>query len=369
MDIWYYHYAMNLRTLSTNLVVLFVLLIPAPSLALQTLSPDSEGNVSLESTRTFEEFVTVYGKDIAVRSSLTKGGLLIGGGTIDINHSASGPLLLIGNVIKINQSVVGDVLVIANQFTLASEAQIDGDLLVAFANINTIEGNITGDVKVLKAAFTHINGTIAGNLSIQSDQLTFGDQGKINGKLSGRARTDQIINDKIAGSVEIINPQQTTIQIIQAKARSFTNRLIGGMLLLWVLNWALPKNISNVRDAIFLQPLSNLLTGILAIITWPILILILLPFSFTWPLGLTAGVIFLLTLIVGILMGTIWLGDALTKKNLPILISFALGWLVLAVMNFIPILGAWLTALIIILGFGSIIEYLRKTLLAFNKTK
>ena len=114
------------------------------------------------------------------------------------------------------------------------------------------------------------------------------------------------------------------------------------------------------------SPFKSLGLGLLVLSATPILAIILLVTVLGIPLGLIALTLYIVALIVGLLIGIAWIGDAwicllgqLPDQSKGIrALSIVSGAAVLLIIDFIPYVGGWVFFLVMLMGIGAAELYL-----------
>jgi hypothetical protein len=221
-----------------------------------------------------------------------------------------------------NSSNDGDKFIMGGTFRLAEGKTINGNLSVFGGAVSLEKGSTVNGNVVLIGGTVYANGTINGGVNGMGGSITLGDSAVVQGDVSTfGANVDKsdsaVIQGKVVSQsesgVEIPNiPQVVAPAIFKplndamgALLRSLVISLLAVLTLLF-----LPRQTSNVKDAIDASPLSAGAIGLLTLILFPFVILILAITIILIPLSLAAIVIFG----IGLLLGWIAIGMELGKR-------------------------------------------------------
>jgi hypothetical protein len=296
------------------------------------------------------------GADIRISGTIN-GGLIAAAGNIIVNGKVTDDIRVAGGTVEIGGSVGDNALMFAGNLISGKDASIGRDLTIGVGNAiidGTVKGNINGG-----GGNVELTGTTKGNVTLDLDN---------DFKLSPGA--------KIEGNLEYTSPKQAEIAgIVNGKTMykekpvkeksaesNITGEILGyfWLLLIGILCFTLVPSVSQkISDNISVNPLKNILWGILLLIATPILAIILLITVIGIPLSLILVAVYIVEIYISRIFVGYWIGQYILKKlswksGYKVLV-LALGLLVVFIGINMPILGTFVHFVIIILGLGALV--------------
>jgi len=278
--------------------------------------------------------------------------------------------------VQITEPVSRDLIAVGGKVNIAQK--VDQDVFVAGGNIS-ITADVEGDVRAIG---THliIDSNIGGNLAVLAQSVEIKENAVISGSVRIKAE-NVIINGEILSDavIDAINLEQNGIiggaleykKIEQRKVPktsfSWFFRLIGlfGMLVVGLILISIwPKAVKSAISLSIKNPIKDFLFGAVALISTPIVVIVLLLTLIGFPLGLILLAIYLIALyfaqiFVGVILGTYIFGAIKGSKQAEktsLLLIMITGVVVLWLIVGIPGIG-WLLKLIAsIWGLGILIN-------------
>jgi len=288
---------------------------------------------------------TINGDLIAAGRTITvngpvNGNIMAAGETVNINGEVTHAVRLIGETLNISGTIGRDLLVGGAKFSMASTAEIGGDLLLG-AGTARIDGLINGDIK---------SGV---------DSLTIASTASIQGKLTYISENEANIQSgaQIKGTI--------THKLPDVKEKIATGTGIGlwgtviGFLMILVIGIIIvllaPRRVESVTESIRTRPWASLGWGVVILVATPIAALIL-------PLGLIALALYTITiyltqLFVGLLIGQLIIGayKGVVETRGALVGALALGLAILSLLRLIPYLGFVIGLATVLFGLGAIL--------------
>jgi len=265
--------------------------------------------------------------------------LVVAGGNILVNAPVKGDLIAAGGRVSVNNNVGGKV--IAAGGVVEMNGSVGTNLLMAGGEVNVRNGTTVGRDALLSGGTVTNAGTINGTLRISGSNVQ---------------------NTGTAANTEIDNPQDRKDET-QTGGWSWVSAILGllmalGFLIIGLLLITLfPGAATALEGTVRSYPLITLLIGAGGLIGGGIIFLLLLISIIGIPLALLVGLLLVAAttlsgLITALALGN-WLGGVLKMTSAP-WILFIIGFVVLNLLQMIPILGGliWLVALL--LGTGAI---------------
>ncbi|HNR43963.1 MAG TPA: hypothetical protein PKH80_02250 [Methanofastidiosum sp.] len=293
----------------------------------------------------------------------------ISGDQVTINGNINGDLFAAGGEVVVNGNVTGDAYVAGGNATI--NGQITGGLVLVAgqANVSGKTGKILagcGDLAIKGNTDKII--AAAGNVKIYSTSVVeryayintggFENQGTINGELNLSA--EQLIEK---GNVGTFNYQKSTAGEDFSKGMRSLGAILSilgaiGMLVLGILLIHLfPKLFFTIEKEVEKDSIVRTIIGFLLIIATVIVGIILAVTIIGLPIAAILGMFFIMALMTSGLFVSYYAGNFITKKlniNTSEIGIFIIGFVILAVLKLIPVLGFFVGLVVGSLGFGAI---------------
>ncbi len=301
----------------------------------------------------------------------TKGDLTIFAGEIEVNNSVENSAYLFGAKASVKSPEIGNRLVIgAGDVTIASH--IKGDLIMFGGNVSLESPSIIdGDVYVYGGNL-YLRGQVAGNVKagagkiilegfiaekdveLISDQISSDDNSKIKGKLSYFADKELQFPESL-----VSNP---SFNKIQKDVLNSNSSIIGGLMMLMLFGalvaWVQRKTITNLITQAQEKFSATLLTGLVATVVTPIIILILALTYVGIFSAFALGLLYILAWIFAYAYASIFAGSVLIKwitksKQLRVdYLAAIVGAMIIGLLNFVPFVGPIVIFVICLVGLG-----------------
>lgn len=329
-------------------LLVFALLLPGVY-AVQNINDQDGKVVTIENDVNEDLFVS--GDQVIINGNIN-GDLFAAAGEVVVNGQVNGDAYIAGGNVTVNGQVTKGIIVGAGQATISGNSE---KIIAACGNLD-IKGSTT---KIVAAA---------GNVKIYSTSVVddyayimtggFENQGTIKGKLILTA--EQLVNKGNVGSFEYkqTNAGKDFSEGIKAVAAIFS--LLGtiGMLILGiVLLKMFPKLFFKIEKEVEKDYIVRTIIGFLLIIAAVIVLLILAVTIIGLPIALVLGMFFIAALMTSTLFVSYCTGNfvanRLNFKTSEIGI-FILGFVIIAILQAIPILGGLVGIVVTSLGFGAI---------------
>ena len=238
-----------------------------------------------------------------------------------------------------------------------------GPLERARANIE-ISGLINRDITIFGDTVKIDSVQIAGNLKITASNINITENSIIMGELS--YNDDAIFTKADTASIGEVNLFKRTINskpTLGEKVLNHLTKIISLLLIFVVLMVLFPKlfiNIGNTKKDI----VKNMGYGILALITVPIISLLLILTTYGFTLGIIIAILYLIFAYIGIIFTGYLLGHIIWTKYIKIkktiYLEGILGISILYLLTVIPYIGLAIYFLSIIISYGTIINIILK---------
>jgi hypothetical protein len=308
-------------------VLIVMLLIPA---GVHALALYSDGTVTI--SEQVQDDVFASGGTVTVNARVSS--LTAAGGTITINAPVDGDVIAAGGTVTINAPVGGKVLVAGG--TVEVNAPVGTNAVIAGGMVTLTDASVIRKDALISGRTVSNAGHVGGNLTVSSQDFS---------------------NTGSAGKV-VYTPQETDMGL-RGLFRLFVVLWTIGMFILGLLLIHLiPARFGVVENAVRTSPVIRIIVGFFAIV---VLIVILVLLSFTvvlLPLTLGSGMLFL----IGLLISTLFVASALgrtiagyAKWEPKTWQAFTLGFIILAILTLIPVIGFIVIVIAVSLGFGGIL--------------
>lgn len=294
--------------------------------------------------------------------------LFIAGGTVTVRSRVLKHVRIAGGTVTLSGKIDGDVYIAGGDVTLADSAEIGGGLYIASGTLN-VAGKINGELRV--GGGTVVVDGIVGSAKIYADEIRLTSKARINGNFDYRSSQTATIDPAavISGQTnytEYVGPQLDKYGFFFGAAFTlgYLLRLLGAILLGWLMIRFWPRTSRKMADFAFNSPLSAIGYGLIAMLV-TIFAVIVLAVSIVG-IGV-AGIVFalwVLTLMIGSIVGKILLGSwlyRLFKREAGYQLTIgtiALGVVVSSLLIFVPFIGAFVGFIFCLLGVGSVFNLL-----------
>ena len=305
------------------------------------------------------------GREVTVNGTVN-GSIVAAAETINVNGDVAHAARLAGETLNIRGDVGGDLIAFCSAANIASTAEIGGDLLVGAGNVR-IDALIEGDVKGGAGEVTITNG-VRGNVELEVDNLTVASTANIEGDLTytseneaeiesgaqvGGTTTHQPVEEEPAKAALGAGIAATAM----GKVVAFLMILVVGIIIILIM----PRRIVSMADSIRMYPLPSLGWGAVILFATPIAAIIVCFTVIGIPVGLIAlavyGIaIYLSQIPVALLIGRLIIRRSTEVESKGLLVgALALGLVILGILRLIPFLGFWVGLATALFGLGAVV--------------
>ncbi|XDA97987.1 hypothetical protein AB1M95_18040 [Sulfitobacter sp. LCG007] len=295
---------------------------------------------------------------------------------VDVDATTGGDLYAMGFSVSLRGPVGGDVTASGFSVRVGSEAEIAGNARIAGGRV-AIDGPVLGALAVAGGKVT-LNSEVSGDVLLAGETLVFGPDARIGGTLTYSAPARIEIPERVVSADRVTyQPYQRSEMMRDAREMwsdweypvlpTFLSVLSGFLVTLgfFVVIGALfltlaPKQVRHLRRGIEAQPGMALLSGViglsmlfglvpisaLTIVGLPLVPIVLLATVVLWTLGYILGAY---VLAMRVLRG---LGAAENPEIWMRLLALVVGVTLVALLNFIPVLGWMANFALVLLGIG-----------------
>ena len=307
--------------------------------------------------------VMSLGSTITVTGKIN-GSLIAIGSTINIGGEITESVRVAGSSVTVTGTIGGDLVTAVSDLDIEKGAIINRDLVFAGSKID-IDAPISEEITGWATRVT-IRDIIGGDVEIGVDRLTVASTAEIKGDLVYYSDNQATVESgaRIDGTTthEPMKHRMPDFPIIHnfriwAAVIGFFMALIPGIIIILIA----PRRAKAVADAIKTKPLLSLGWGALILIATPIAILILCVTIIGIPLGIIGGIFYLLVIFLsqiafGLFIGYWILSYARNVESKGMLIlAFLLGFILLTLVKLIPFVGPFIWVVTTIFGIGAMV--------------
>jgi hypothetical protein len=314
-------------TITTGILVLFLLLLPTGVTALASYSGNQ---VSIDQPVSDDVFAT--GGIITVNAPIDS--LIAAGGTITLNAPVKGDVIVAGGRVVANNNIGGKLVAAGGTVEVNGDVGTNALITGGTVTVNP-RATIGRDATISGGTITN-SGHVVGNLSVHSQN--FADTGTVGGT-STIVHTDPGIFSGIL----------TVLGILFS-----IGLLILGLLLLKIA----PARYRVVEDEVTKSPVVKLVVGFVGLIVAGILLVLLAITIIGLPVAIVTG----LLIIIGIVCSVFFVSSAIgrllfgwLKMEIKDWHAFIAGFVILSILFRVPVAGVIILIITISLGFGALL--------------
>ena len=285
-----------------------------------------------------------------------QGDLSAAGGSISVRGNVTDDLRIAGGQIEIDAVVGDDLLVTGGDIRLGSSTRVNGDTRIAGGDV-TVMGVLNGDLKAAAGNLT-ISGKVMGDVDFVGQNIELLDGAAITGDLNYKSPQDKPINPNASvGGNLLYEESDWDHDSGGGFGFMFPLTLIVAAILFQKM---FPNYSVAAAKRLSEKPLNNAGLGLLFLVFTPLVAFLLMVIILGFWVGLTLLVLYLVAILVGYLIGCIFVGDwgaARFKQDLSTrgrrYVSVALAIVVLSLLYLVPVLGGLLGFILLLTGLGA----------------
>lgn len=311
-------------------------------------------SVSSSVEGTIDGNLTVFAGSVTISGTVTGDVNAFSTGTVTVTSTGSigGSLNGAAAALSMQGDVAGDVFFSAGSVVVEPGARVDRDV-IAFGGSTRIEGIIGRDVRGRSIRMA-VDGRVRGDVDVATTILTIGPTARISGDVLYRSSTDADVAEGavISGTVTRLPAQSNFIYgiiLTLANVVGFLAFIVVGLLALWLMRGVG----SRATGAILTKPIRSLLTGIGAVLVFPLLVVLFAITLVGLPISITLVALGVVAFIVGAVPAVSALGNLVLVRRGGLFGAFLVGavlwrlgiWL-------IPYVGGALFLLGLVWGIG-----------------
>ncbi len=302
------------------------------------------------------------GQTITVNGTVN-GSVVAASQTVNIVGEVTHAVRAVGETLNISGNVHGDLLVGGSELNIASTARVGGDLLFGAATVK-INGLIEGDIGGGGSGIILTNG-VGGDIEVMVESLTVASTADIQGNLTYTSEQPADIQSgaQIGGTTTHRLPEvretakATPFFGIVWQVIAFLMMLVIGLVIILVA----PRRTKSIADSIRNKPWPSLGWGALILFVTPLAAIVVCITVIGIPLGLIGltlwGIaIYLSQIPVGLFIGRWIIGYFREVETKGILVgAFTSGLLILSLLRLIPYLGFAIGLATVLFGLGALL--------------
>lgn len=306
----------------------------------------------------------VAGGSVTIENSVSED-VLAAGGSVRITANIGDDVRASGGWVTIKGDIGDDLAATAFSLSLESGSTVGGNAWLSGYTV-TVAGNVNQALRV-KGEEVVLSGTYGGDVEVHANSIGLTSSAVIKGDLTYSAPGEAAVSDGAVIEGDVIRQEsklsdpETWLEAAVGSLKFYLSLAICAIVLFLVYpNW-FGKVIERLGEA----PFKSLGLGFVVLVVTPVLAILLLFSVLGVPLGLIALTVFLATLVAGILVGMVWVGDAgfrllgqlPDKSKWSRVGSIFAAAAVLMLVGFIPYVGGWVFFIVLLLGIGAMKRY------------
>lgn len=386
---------MRRRTIFIGIVLCFVVAFSWAGIA-KAHRFHTGSNVALSAKETINETVFAAGRTVDIGAEVfgdvfcagqtvtitgtIHGDVMCAGQNVNVTGTVDGDVRLAGQTVVVGAAIAGNATIGGQSFTLNSSGSVAGDITLGSTDA-TLNGVVGRDVAIGGENVT-LASEIGRNVKGMTTNLTLATGANIKGNVDYTSKNEVSKADgaTIGGKIARTEPKESP------KPK---NGALFGFGFVWFLYWfaallfasillvlLFPRFFQEVTDQAFPAPWKALLTGFIAHLAAPVLLLILGVTVIGLPFVVILALAWFLVLLLSGPAFAFYLGRLVLRDASNVLLIMLVGSAILLVAYFIPLIGFVAVVAVMWIGVGMILlEAFRRTprprytLVAGSKTK
>jgi hypothetical protein len=300
------------------------------------------------------------------------------GFNVDIDAPVGGDVYVAGFSLDVTQPVNEDLSAAGFNIHVGNQATIGGNVRLAAGTI-VIDAPVSGSLVAAGGSLT-VNSIVSGDARLTSNNLSFGKDAKINGVLTYYATAPITIPSSVIAAdrvhfekLEVANAVNAINETMKPDMPKFWPAIVTSILSAFALTIAFlvtfaailfafaPNQMEYLKEEALKSPIKTIVLGVLGLsmtvglVPVGAMTLIGIPFI---PIAMLAAFVFW---VVGYIIGAyalVWRIVSAFRtpptNNLGRLFALSLGFIAIAALNFIPVIGWLFNLAIVFLGLGAV---------------
>lgn len=306
-------------------ILIVILLLPAGVFALETRS----GGEVVISSPVYDDLLA-SGGTIILNAPVDSA--ILAGGTIEVNAPIKGDLIAAGGTIRVNSDVGGKIVL------AGGSVQVDGSV-----GTNAIATG--GEVTLLPGATVTRDALLSGG--------TVKNEGYVDGTLTVDANEFQNTGHAGATDVHLHENSGALPAFIVTISLLFA---LGMFILGLILIKTMPSRFFSVTRETRESPVIKTVIGFIGLLIGIVGLVIVAITIVGLPVALLAGMVFLIAVLLSTLFVSFTLGEVIAARTAPGLSEwkrYVIGFVILYILFYIPIIGPIILVIAVSLGFGA----------------
>jgi len=319
------------------------------------------GNVNF--TDTANSSVALAGDNVEVNGQIN--GILFGAGMnvnlsgeIDYAAVAGDNVSVTGKILK-DAAIAGNIIEVENAIFERDAAMIATDL--------EITGTFNRNLSATSEKTEIKNTTINGNLKLYSNNIVIGDNVKILGTLTYPETAKTTISDSaVIGKIvkeKVVLEETTILDTITQSVISILSLILIFVIMSVIMKGLFDKIDNKYSKFNFEKGIESFTKGILILIGVPIVALLLMFISIGIPLAFILIALYVIAIYLSKIFIAYLIGSKIADKWLKdtsVLVKGLIGFAVIFIISFIPVINSIFAVLILFLGLGILFDTIKK---------
>jgi len=283
------------------------------------------------------------GQNITVSGKVT-GDVICAGQTVRVSGTVEGDVRVAGQTVAIGGEVTGNVSVAGQTVTIEGSAKIGGDASVG--GDSAVVNGIVGRDLAVGGTTVLLSNKVGRNVKASTENLSLVNGAEVAGELSYTSRSDAYVASgaKVNGTTTRYEPKEEHQDDNRGTVLGFSLGvafmiILAFMILALALVLLFPTAIHNTANLALADPLKTFVIGLSASLIAPIVIVALMISVVGIPLGILAGLVWLIILMLNGPLFGYFLGRLVWRDQRNAVVIMAVGVLILLVTYLIPFVG------------------------------
>lgn len=276
-------------------------------------------------------------------SGIVHGDVICAAQTINLTGRVDGDIRLAGQTVTVGATVSGNATIAGQSFTLASTGSIGGDATIGSTD-TTFNGPVGRDVAIGGNNVT-IASSVGRNVKASAINLHLNSSANITGDVDFTSKNEvdkaagAVVGGKVSRSEPVKKGTSKNGAVFGFQLAWFFYCFLAMLLTAMAIALLFPRLLQVVSDNAMPRPWKALLTGFLAFLAMPFIVLILAITVIGMPLAFMLGMLWLVVILLSGPIFGYYLGRIILKGYHHVLPIMLLGASILLVLYFIPFIG------------------------------
>lgn len=286
----------------------------------------------------------------------------VSGGNVTVAGSVGRNLFAAGGDVRLEGDVNGDARMAGGTLRISPESEVGGDAMLAGGSI-VVDGTVDGDLDAYGERIV-LDGSVGGDVHFAGDKLRLGPNARVAGGIDYRSGGDLIVEPgaQVAGAIRRSTRDSSWRHAARgAPILGVISVSLGMVLLGAVLVLGMPRFSRDAGAVIRRKPWQSLGLGCAVLVGVPVALALLVVTIIGIPLALLLAFAYGALLMLGYLVGAIFVGDLLLERvdagKLASVWWRALFLLIaivaIAILHRVPVVGDIAWCLLFLAGVGA----------------